>query len=235
MGIYPEIVNYYDGNPNRRMCESLDQINQTNRVQNEFAQFNESIFRSNCVEFWKPITEKEVPDIHENRYYLSTFGNTWDAFTGKPMPLISSAGNKYYQQVNLKLKSGKQIVRKLHRLIMMIFCPVEDPTALQVNHIDGNHSNNNLYNLEWCNDSYNRIHSIINGVGTNNFYHQIIQLTPEIVHKLKVYREDMNKQTHEIYFELMPELQQLGTYEAFRHLIPSIANGKSKLYSRFYV
>ena len=104
--------------------------------------------------------------------------------------------------------------------MMMKFTNIDNPEKYQVNHIDGSHSNNNLYNLEWCDDSYNRIHSIINGVGTNNFSRQITMLTPEIIHKIKVYREDMGYQTHKIYFELMPELQQISSYDVFRHLIP---------------
>ena len=36
----------------------------------------------------------------------------------------------------------------MHRLMMIIFHPVENMEKLVINHIDGNKSNNNLENLE---------------------------------------------------------------------------------------
>ena len=36
---------------------------------------------------------------------------------------------------------------------------IPNPNNLpQVNHIDGNKENNNVANLEWCNNSYNMLH-----------------------------------------------------------------------------
>ena len=200
-----------------------------------FPNQEENIYRSNCVEFWKYVTDNEIPYIEPNNYLISNFGNTWDTKMNCPIHIVKCESNKFYEQVNLRVNDGPYPLKtiKLHKLILMLFAPIENPHDYQVNHIDGIHDNNVLYNLEWCDDSYNRIHSIINGVGTNNFSRQIIQLTPEIVHKIKVYREDMGYQTHKIYFELMPELQQISSYDNFRHLIPKIATGRS-LYSQFY-
>lgn len=45
---------------------------------------------------------------------------------------------------------------------MLTFNPISE--NLQVNHIDGNKSNNSLVNLEWCTDSENKIHAYKNGL-----------------------------------------------------------------------
>lgn len=63
-----------------------------------------------------------------------------------------------YQNVALqKNKNYKSC--SVHRLVAKIFVP--NPENLpQVNHIDGNKTNNNASNLEWCSPSYNVNHAI---------------------------------------------------------------------------
>lgn len=223
-------IDYYSNNQEKRNCQC--EIENVNRIDNPLAELNYSEFRSNVLEFWKPITDKEVEGIDENRYWISSYGNTWDSFMLKPISSSCSAGNKFYVQLNLHIKHGGYKTRKLHRLIMMLFCEVEDPKKYQVNHIDGNHSNNNLYNLEWCDDLYNRLHSIINGIGTNNFNHEIIKLTPEQIHQFKILK-DKGYSAMQIY-NSMPEIQQVCSKDTFRCLLSRISLGQSKLYSRFF-
>lgn len=50
----------------------------------------------------------------------------------------------------------------------MTFNPVENMEKLQVNHIDGNKHNNNIYNLEWCTQIYNQEHAWKNGLCKNS-------------------------------------------------------------------
>lgn len=233
---FSEIEDYYSQYPEmyyRPTDNDLNLETDVNKIPNPLQQ-PPSPYRSNCVEFWKPITDKEFPGIDPERYYISSFGNTWDCKLNKPMSIVCSKGNKYYVQANVHSSIKSSTPVKIHRMVLLLFSPIENPDQLQVNHIDGTHNNNVLYNLEWCDDSYNRMHSIINGVGTNNFYHDIILLTPEEVHKIKVLREDMGIGSKDIYYKYMPELQEKSTYDAIRHLIPRIAAGGSKLYSRYY-
>ena len=64
---------------------------------------------------------------------------------------------KGYATVSLS-KDGKQKIGKIHRLVAQAFIP--NPLNLpQVNHIDGNKTNNNVFNLEWCDNSYNQKHA----------------------------------------------------------------------------
>lgn len=52
---------------------------------------------------------------------------------------------------------------RIHRLVMETFVPVDDPTSLEVNHIDFNRANNTLSNLEWVTHAKNIQHSVLGG------------------------------------------------------------------------
>lgn len=58
-----------------------------------------------------------------------------------------------YLFVNFRL-NGKQVNRLVHRIIAEAFIPNPDNLP-QVNHKDCNRKNNNVLNLEWCDNSYN--------------------------------------------------------------------------------
>ena len=67
-----------------------------------------------------------------------------------------------YKCVQLHI-NGKYKWEKAHRLVAMAFVPNPENKP-QVNHIDGNKSNNNVLNLEWCNQSYNTKHAYKNNL-----------------------------------------------------------------------
>lgn len=58
-------------------------------------------------------------------------------------------------------KGGVPKIIGLHRLIAIHFIPNPENKP-QINHKDGNKSNNKINNLEWCDASYNQTHAIIN-------------------------------------------------------------------------
>lgn len=65
---------------------------------------------------------------------------------------------KGYQVVGLTI-NGKQVTKRVHRLVANAFIPNPENKP-QVNHIDKNKSNNDVSNLEWVTASENMIHAL---------------------------------------------------------------------------
>lgn len=60
-------------------------------------------------------------------------------------------------------KNGKKYARQVHRLVAMAFIPNPNNYPF-VNHLDGNPTNNNVWNLEWCTAKHNSIHACAMGL-----------------------------------------------------------------------
>lgn len=129
-------------------------------------------------ELWKDITN------YEGYYQISNLGRIKSLsrviklfnrgeFLSKEIILIPYKTKKGYLRVPL-LKNKERKGYLVHRLVAKEF--IKNPLNYdQVNHLDGNKANNNIYNLEWCNNSQNSLHSFRLGlqkpkIGANNGY-----------------------------------------------------------------
>lgn len=75
--------------------------------------------------------------------------------------LIRKLNYKKDGYVNIDLsKNNNHKYYRVHRLVLSTFNPVDNMNNLQVNHIDGNKSNNKLTNLEWVTAKENTLHAI---------------------------------------------------------------------------
>jgi len=111
------------------------------------------------------IEGKEVFDIpgYEGRYAITKKGGVWSypkaCNQNRNGRWLSKrlGGSGYYSQI----LDGKSL--KIHRILAMIFIP-NPGNKLEVNHIDGIKTHNELDNLEWCTRSENMIHANITGL-----------------------------------------------------------------------
>lgn len=69
-----------------------------------------------------------------------------------------------YVRVHLT-KDGKSKEKRVHRLVAEAFLPEREKIQNEVNHIDGNKTNNNFHNLEWCSSKENSVHAFKSGLG----------------------------------------------------------------------
>ena len=101
---------------------------------------------------------KDIPDFPQ--YQINNIGQVRsfkNSKKGKLLTLSSTSDSDPRLKVKLS-KDNKRYSFSVHRLMMKIFCPVENMDILQVNHIDGNPQNNTLYNLEWVTSEENHKH-----------------------------------------------------------------------------
>ena len=70
----------------------------------------------------------------------------------------------------------------MHHLVYCIFNEIDSiPKGYIIDHIDANKTNNNVSNLEWCNNSENQLHAFKHGLQMNNFEHPQSKLNLEAV------------------------------------------------------
>lgn len=98
------------------------------------------------MEQWKKITEFPDYQVSNQSRVKNKHGQI----------LIPFPNQKEYLRVRFTINK-KVYLRSIYRLSAIEFIP--NPLNLpQVNHIDGDKTNNQVSNLEWCSNKYNQIH-----------------------------------------------------------------------------
>lgn len=89
-------------------------------------------------------------------YEVSTEGEVRNRLTGKTLKPYSNRvqPGRGYLKVRLTSEPYKTKQVYVHRLVAEAFIPNPDNLP-QVNHIDEDHENNKVENLEWCTHKYN--------------------------------------------------------------------------------
>jgi hypothetical protein len=103
-------------------------------------------------------------------YYVSTSGRVWSApkrgssKNGKWLKLrkLKCKDGSYYLRVEL-CKDGKQKSKQIHRLVAESFIP-NFQSKPEVNHLDGDKTNNDWTNLQWATKAENEKHAWDNGL-----------------------------------------------------------------------
>lgn len=108
-------------------------------------------------EVWKDVSG------FEGKYQVSNFGRVKNS---NGHILSHGRKNNGYYHVGLSI-NGSIKYKLVHRLVAEAF--IDNPhNHLCVNHIDGDKTNNNVNNLEWCTCKYNIRHAYSNGLNNNH-------------------------------------------------------------------
>lgn len=115
------------------------------------------------MEEWKPLDD-------DRRYLVSSEGRVWickhktaDGRTmhGRFMKCTTSKKDGYVR-LNYKWQ-GKPCCKTLHRAVAELFVPNPEGKP-EINHINGDKTDNRAENLEWCTASENQKHALATGL-----------------------------------------------------------------------
>lgn len=170
-------------------------------------------------EIWKDIED------WEGLYQISSFGRVrsldrWiDNGRAKPylLPgkvLAQKTSRTGYKQINLRFKDKNKWF-SVHRLVALAFV-VNEENLPQVNHIDGDKSNNHFSNLEWSTARDNIIHAFELGLKPEGSESWFTELSEEIIH-----------QVCKLLSEGVPNTEVVKVTGVTRGVVSKIKTGKS--------
>ena len=132
------------------------------------------------IENWIKISELQ------NRYEVSNFGRIRSQRGIRKLSIHSSGYIIVCIKTNSKIKN-----LYMHRLVAIAFIPNPE-NKREVNHLDGDKTNNNDWNLEWATKSENTIHAFRNNLMRTHSKLREIQREQAIKRMKKVYHYSSN-------------------------------------------
>ena len=166
------------------------------------------------------------------KFFVSNYGRVYSIEQRRLLPIYESDFFKSsvakYRLCDIPLdvldKKKKTSSYLVHRLVAMAFLE-KDPERPLVNHIDGNPSNNYVWNLEWCNTSENYHHAYNHGLVKHKRGEErkSSKWTDNEVHAICKMMEDGHKATY-IYKTLLevlhdPKVEYERVRALYKHII----------------
>lgn len=118
-----------------------------------------------------------------SKYIIYPDGTIINEKTGRP--LKPQDNGKGYKKVTLTI-NGKQIQKYVHRLVAELFLSTK---SIQVNHKNGNKSDNRVENLEWVTNSENQVHAHKIGLKSNGNKLWNGKFSPSDIERIKSMRK----------------------------------------------
>lgn len=146
--------------------------------------------------YYRPI----ILNGHQTKYIVSTEGNVYNSVTMHQLhPAVTNRG---YRRL-LIYYNGYRRHMSVHRLVADAFLP--NPLQLpEVNHKNGDKSDNSVYNLEWCTAEYNVKHSFDTGLNHSGEENHNAGMSNETARRIAQCFEDNQLTMTEIsrYFDI---------------------------------
>lgn len=130
---------------------------------------------------------------YRHKYIITPSGKIYNNFTGKQMKPRLITG---YPHVGLRVYDGNSSTQKLfkvHRLVAEYFLPKVDGKNI-VNHKDGDKTNCNVSNLEWCTYKENSDHAIITGLKKSIWSKELARIAISLIEDYNYSSSDVAKE-----------------------------------------
>lgn len=146
----------------------------------------------------------------DKNYYITKEGKVYSNFGKSKRELKTQISEHGYERIRIRKKTYS-----IHRLVAKYFLN-NDENLPQVNHIDGNKLNNNVENIEWCNNSHNQKHA-----WDNNLQPRLRSV------KNRVLTIEQAKEIRKIYYEEKTSQRKLAQrYSVSKTTIADLLSGK---------
>lgn len=155
--------------------------------------------------------------LHPDLFLVSLYGEVKSKRTGRILKQTKKENG--YLQINTR-KEGKQIKPLVHTLIALTFVPNPDNKA-EVNHLDGDKSNNSADNLEWCTREENMQHAskegLLNCKGSNNNNSKLSE--QDVINIRRLYAEgNIMKDIAKAYNISKPHVSDIVNHKKWKHI-----------------
>ena len=196
------------GDNKKRKTISIDKAIKENFYEEKLKEELNSISSEN--ERW---LKYYIEDMPESKYYISNKGRVYNFTTSTLLGLHQNESGYFRFKISDSRKNNRLVF--IHRAVALTFMPIDNAEILQVNHIDGNKSNNCVENLEWCTSKENNQHAHNVGLRSN-------------ITEIKLNKTLADEIRHKYFVEKNISLSKLATeYNVSRTTISGIIHNKS--------
>lgn len=196
------------GNDKQRKTISIDKAIKENFYKEKLEEelYNISLIGEEWAKYY-------IEDMPSSEYYVSTKGRVYNFNTSTLLGLHKNESGYF----RFKISDGRNNNRLvfIHRAVALTFIPTDDLEILQVNHLDGDKSNNCIENLEWCSCKENNQHAHDTGLRSN-------------ITKIKLNQELANQIREEYFVDKNISVAKLAKkYNVSRSCIQGVINYKT--------